>query len=152
MMRIRMLALGAVLLLGAACGGGGEPSQPAGGPTATTGPTGATGTTDDGGGYDRYGGGGGGMGDGGGQNKGDVALQAVNFSFSPADLEVASGTELVVRNAATDTPHTFTVEDTDVDVELSPGDVEDVEIDLDAGTYAFHCRFHSQMTGTLTVT
>lgn len=121
-------ALAALLLLGAACGGDDDGGDENGGGAGETSATGATG------------------GDGGG-----TTLQTVNFSFSPSTLEVASGDEITLENAAADTPHTFTVDDTDIDVELSPGASSSATIDLDPGEYAFHCRFHSQMTGTLTV-
>jgi plastocyanin len=166
------IALVAVLLLGAACASDGGSDAGAGaGSTgvSATGSTGGggTGTTSTGGAYGSGGGGrydygsddnGGGKDDsgtddsaGGGHAGGDVALTADNYAFSPTSLEVASGSEINVENANSGTPHTFTVDGTDVDLELSPGDVEDVEIDLDPGTYSFHCRFHAAMTGTLTV-
>lgn len=119
-----MAVLAAVLLLGAACGGDDDDG---GAPTGETAATGATGDGD------------------------GPTLQALNFSFSPATLEVAAGDEITIENAAADTPHTFTVDGTDLDVELSPGDTASATIDLDAGDYEFRCRFHGQMTGTLTV-
>jgi plastocyanin len=171
------IALVAVLLLGAACandggsdaGAGTGSSGTAGVITGSTG-GGGTGTTSSGGanggggggrydyGNDDKGGGGGkddsGMDDSGGGDHGseDVALTADNFAFSPTTLEVASGSEIYVENANSGTSHTFTVDGTSIDLELSPGDVEDIDIDLDPGTYSFHCRFHASMTGTLTVT
>lgn len=131
--RMRVMAvLAAVLLLGAACGGDdgddGDGDTDGGAATGETAATGATG------------------GDGG-----ETTLQATNFAFSPATLDVAAGDEITIENAATDTPHTFTVDGTDLDVELSPGDSTSATIDLDPGDYEFECRFHSQMTGTLTV-
>ena len=52
------------------------------------------------------------------------------------------------------TPHTFTVEGTDIDVANDPQSSQEVTIDLDPGTYTFFCRFHRAqgMEGTLTVT
>lgn len=130
-MRMRVVAaLAAVLLLGAACGGddGDDGDTDGGDATGETAATGATG------------------GDGG-----ETTLQATNFAFSPATLDVAAGDEITIENASTDTPHTFTVDGTDLDVELSPGDTATETIDLDPGDYEFACRFHAQMTGTLTV-
>jgi plastocyanin len=153
--RIRLVIVAATLALLAAACGSEEPSETAAGDTAT-GPTeAATGATatgptgeDTGGGYG-MGDGGGGDGDGG---SAAASVQANNFSFDPGELEVASGDELEVRNGNANTPHTFTVDGTDVDVELTPLGSETVEIDLDPGEYEFLCRFHPQMTGTLTVT
>jgi len=127
-----VLAVVALLLLGAACtsGSNGEAADGAPSPVAT-GPTGVTGE------------------DGGAAAS---AVRAVNFAFEPSELEVAAGDTLEVRNAASTTPHTFTVLDTDIDVELGGMGSETITVDLDPGTYAFECRFHPQMTGTLTVT
>jgi plastocyanin len=128
----RVLPLIAVLaLVGAACGGDDEPED-----GATTQQTEVEETTtepaDDGG-----------MG---------VVVNANNFSFNPAEVTVASGDTITARNVNPLTPHTFTVEDTDIDVNLSGGTQEDVTIDLDPGEYGFVCTIHGQMTGTLTVT
>lgn len=161
-LRIRLVAaLAAVLLLGAACANddGTEPSggdTGSGGTTAATGATGATGDTMGGGGKDTagYGDAGGGEDDseGDGAAEGEITLQANNYAFDPAEIEVRSGEEISVKNGNANTPHTFTVDGTDIDLELSPLDVEDTTIDLEPGSYAFHCRFHAQMTGTMTVT
>lgn len=131
---VRIVVISAVLLLlAAACGGGeegnGGQTPVATGPTGTTGATGAT-----------------------GEGAAASSVRAVNFGFDPSELEVVSGDTLEVRNAATSTPHTFTVLDTEIDVELGGMESETITIELDPGTYAFECRFHPQMTGTLTVT
>jgi len=127
------LALAALLLVGAACGDGSE-APPADGeqtPVAT-GATGPTGGDDEG--------------------SGAATVQANNFSFDPSELEVPAGTEIEVRNGNANTPHTFTISDTQIDVELGGLGSEIVVLDLDPGTYDFLCRFHPQMTGTITVT
>ena len=162
------IALATVALLGAACANDDGSDSGAGtGSTGTTvtGSTGGDGTTastgstgdDSGGGRYDYGSGGGGNDDSGGGNDsggqdGEVTLTADNFAFAPTAIEAKSGSEISVENANAGTPHTFTVDGTAIDLELSPGDVEDVTIDLDPGAYDFHCRFHASMTGTLTVT
>jgi len=79
-------------------------------------------------------------------------VQANNFAFDPTEASVESGEDLYLKNGNANTPHTFTVEGTDIDVELAPLANDEVKVDLDPGTYEFHCRFHAQMTGTLTVT
>jgi plastocyanin len=83
---------------------------------------------------------------------GGTTVTATDFQFSPGELSVASGDSVTFNNAAEGTPHTFTVDGTDIDVQLDGGASDDVPIELDAGDYDFRCRFHSQMTGTLTVT
>ncbi len=158
--------LAAVALLGAACanddGSGAAASTGARSGSSATAGTGSTGSSGGGGGayggggggrYD-YGNGGGGSGNDGGQGSGGMQgdLTADNFAFAPTSVEAASGTVLHVENANAGTPHSFTVDGTSIDVTLQPGTVEDVRIGLDPGTYAFHCRFHASMTGTLTVT
>ena len=133
-----MIALAALLLLGAACGSdGGTGGGPygGGGASPTTGGGAAGGGEDDG---------------GGGQAA--ATVQVNNFLFAPSNIEVAAGSEIEVKNGNANTPHTFTVEGTDIDLELSPTDSEDVTIDVDPGSYDVICRFHGQMTATLTVT
>lgn len=140
-----MIALAALLLLGAACGSdSGGAGGPYGGGSAspTTGGGAAGGGEDDGGGGEDDGGGG----------SAAATVQVNNFLFAPSNIEVAAGSEIEVKNGNANTPHTFTVEGTDIDLELSPMDSEDVTIDLDPGSYDVICRFHGQMSATLTVT
>ncbi len=142
-----MIALAALLLLGAAWGsgggagggpyGGGGASPTTGGASPTAGGGAAGGGEDDGG--------------GGGSGSAAATVQVNNFLFAPSDIEVAAGSEIEVKNGNANTPHTFTVEGTDIDLELSPMDSEDVTIDLEPGSYDVICRFHGQMTATLTV-
>ncbi|MEX2406831.1 MAG: cupredoxin domain-containing protein [Actinomycetota bacterium] len=134
-----MIALAALLLLGAACGGDGGTGG------GLYGGEGASPTTEGGAA-------GGGEDDGGDMGSAAVTVQVNNFLFAPSDIEVAAGSEIEVKNGNANTPHTFTVEGTDIDLELSPMDSEDVTIDLDPGSYDVICRFHGQMTATLTVT
>jgi plastocyanin len=129
----KVLSLVAVLaLVGVACGGDDEPED-----GVTTQPTDEETTetsepTDDGG--------------------GGTVVTANNFAFTPNEVTVASGDTITARNGNPITPHTFTVEETDIDVSLAAGSSEDVTIDLDPGEYGFVCTIHGQMTGTLTVT
>jgi plastocyanin len=156
------VALAATVVLASACADE-APSEPAAGTgpdggsaaTGASAPTGPTATGGGGGGG--YGGGGGrydyGTDDGGDDmgGGGAVTLTADNFAFDPGAIELAAGSEISVKNANGSTPHTFTVDGTDIDLELDPGEVDSATLDLDAGEYAFFCRFHPQMTGTLTV-
>jgi len=121
---------GAISPGGGIYGGGGATQTGTTAATAATGATGETGTA------------------------ADATVSLSNYQFSPADLEVASGTVLEVVNANRRTPHTFTVVGEDVDVELGPIESETTDIDLEPGTYDVICRFHEGlgMTGTLTVT
>lgn len=84
--------------------------------------------------------------DGGG---GGADLTIVDFSFSPADLSVTEGQTIEVTNIG-ETSHTFTTDDDAIDETIGAG--ETVEIDLTGATSGgFHCRFHPQMLGDLTV-
>ena len=141
------IAFAVLFLLGTACGtesgGGSAGSDGGGGAGGAYGGGGATSTPS--------GAAGGGEDDGGG-GEAAATVQVNNFLFAPSDIEVAAGSEIEVKNGNANTPHTFTVEGTDIDLELSPMDSEDVTIDLDPGSYDVICRFHGQMTATLTVT
>jgi plastocyanin len=115
-------ALFAVTLLASACGGDdATPDQNGGSPTDSP--------ADDGG--------------------GGADLTIVDFSFSPAELSVTDGQTITVANIG-ENSHTFTTDDEAVDETIGAG--ESVEITLTGVTSgSFHCEFHSQMTGTLTV-
>jgi plastocyanin len=124
---IRVLAaVFALSLLAAACGGEEEDGLQGGSPTDTETET-PTETEGDGG----------------------ADLTIVDFGFSPADLTVADGDTITVTNIG-DTSHTFTTDDGAIDETVGPGDEIDVEIS-GVDSQGFHCRFHSQMTGNLTV-
>ena len=165
-LRGRMLALTFLLaVVAAACGGNANDAGGSGGPetAATTGASSSTGSTGSSDGAGRYGGygdstgasgenGDHSMGSGEGESENSPTVQANNFAFDPTDASVESGEDLYLKNGNANTPHTFTVDGTDIDVELAPLASDEVKLDLDPGTYRFHCRFHSQMTGTLTVT
>jgi plastocyanin len=85
-------------------------------------------------------------GDGGG---GGADLTIVDFGFSPTELSVSEGQTITVSNIG-ESSHTFTTDDDAVDETIGAG--ETVEITLTGvASGGFHCRFHSQMTGTLTV-
>jgi plastocyanin len=131
--RIALVAgIVALAALAAACGGGGDetttPPATTGGGT-TTSP--AASPTETGGGT-------------------EATLSIVDFSFSPPSVSVASGGTIEVTNNG-QAPHTFTVDNTDVDESFDAGASQSVPIDLDPGDYPFHCKIHPNMTGTLTV-
>jgi plastocyanin len=75
------------------------------------------------------------------------------FAFAPDPITTTAGQGLSLRNADGSVPHTFTVRDTDVDVEVGPGDTVETTIDLAPGDYDVFCRFHEGqgMTASLTV-
>jgi plastocyanin len=98
------------------------------------------------GGDDGNGGGGGG---GGGTA---TSLSMVDNAFEPADLTVAAGSSLEVSNDG-QAPHNITIEGTDIDEDVDPGQSTSITIDAEAGEYTMFCEFHraAGMEGTVTV-
>ena len=80
---------------------------------------------------------------------GGYDLTIVDFAFSPTELSVTEGQTISITNTG-DVSHTFTTDDGAVDQTISPGETADVTL-TGVTSGGFHCRFHSQMTGTLTV-
>ena len=75
----------------------------------------------------------------------EVEVEVDDFYFGPTVLEGDAGQTLTVTlfNEG-DAPHTFTVDELDVDEELQPGD-EGVTAEVtfpDSGALVFYCRFH----------
>jgi plastocyanin len=76
----------------------------------------------------------------------DAAADAVvvmgDFEFDEEQYTFEPGTTVLVRN---EDPflHTFTVDDLDIDVTLSPGSEELVEIPSEPGAYVLYCRPHT---------
>ena len=85
---------------------------------------------------------------------GGKTLTQVNYQFTPAKFTVHQGDTITVSDTNATTPHTFTVEGTDIDVANDAQSSQEVTIDLEPATYTFFCRFHRAqgMEGTLTVT
>ena len=80
---------------------------------------------------------------------GGADLTIVDFSFSPAELSVTEGQTITVTNIG-ETSHTFTTDDDAIDETIGAGDTVEIEL-TGVSSGGFVCRFHSQMTGTLTV-
>ena len=80
---------------------------------------------------------------------GGADLTIVDFGFSPTELSVTEGQTISINNTG-DVAHTFTTDDGAVDQTISPGETVDVTL-TGVTSGGFHCRFHTQMTGTLTV-
>jgi len=148
----------ALMLLGAACANDDGGNAGAGGATggAVTGGTGSSGSSGGGaygggGGYGSSGGMTGSTSTGGGSSV--LTLTQVNYQFTPAKITVHQGDTITVSDTNPNTPHTFTVTGTDIDVSNDAMSSQDVTIDLAPGTYPFICRFHESqgMTGTLVV-
>jgi plastocyanin len=80
---------------------------------------------------------------------GGADLTIVDFGFSPTELSVTEGQTITVTNIG-ETSHTFTTDDGAIDQTIAPGDTVPITL-TGVTTGGFHCRFHSQMVGTLTV-
>jgi plastocyanin len=82
---------------------------------------------------------------------GDSTVTIQDFAFGPAELSVAAGTTVTFVNNDT-TAHTATADDGSWDTgTIEPGASATVTLDA-AGTFAYHCQFHPNMTATITVT
>jgi plastocyanin len=85
----------------------------------------------------------------GGDGGGGADLTTVDFGFSPSQLSVTEGQTITVTNIG-ESSHTFTTDDGAIDETIGVG--ETVEITLTGvSSGGFHCEFHPQMMGTLTV-
>jgi plastocyanin len=82
-------------------------------------------------------------------------VEVDDFYFEPTVLEGEAGQALTVNVANEgDAPHTFTVDELQIDQELQPGDSGTVEVSFpDSGALVFYCRFHADggMLGGLSV-
>ncbi|MEP6624427.1 MAG: cupredoxin domain-containing protein [Acidimicrobiia bacterium] len=72
-----------------------------------------------------------------------------NFAFTPTRLSVAQGTMLAITNADA-TAHTFSARDGSFDTLVAPGATKTIRLDQ-AGTFAYSCKIHPSMKGTLVV-
>jgi plastocyanin len=74
-----------------------------------------------------------------------------DFAFRPDCLQASQGARIALRNTG-DAPHTFTVEDTTVDISLPAGSRADASLlGVEPGRYAVTCTFHPEMRATLIV-
>ncbi|PVH27975.1 cupredoxin domain-containing protein [Pararhodobacter oceanensis] len=73
------------------------------------------------------------------------------FAFSPASLSIAAGDTVTFTNNDA-APHTATAQSAGLDTgTLNSGDSESLTFNT-PGTFAYRCRFHPAMRGTVTVT
>jgi len=73
-----------------------------------------------------------------------VEITLKDFSFTPGKLQVEAGKELEIRlTNPGDAPHTFTIEEFDVDAELqSRAETTVLVTPAEAGRFTYYCRFH----------
>jgi plastocyanin len=83
---------------------------------------------------------------------GGTGLSMVDNAFQPADLTVTAGDTLEVSNDG-QAEHNITIEGTDVDEDVAPGDSTSITVDTEPGEYTMFCEYHRAggMEGTVTV-
>jgi plastocyanin len=88
---------------------------------------------------------------------GPVPIDIADFKFTPASVQIYQGDSVLFTWKGPDTNHSATGADFDSDAGKSPGSVLHPPGDTyavtfsKAGTFSFHCKVHSNMTGTVTV-
>ena len=75
----------------------------------------------------------------------DATITVRDFEFDPSTVTIPSGGTIQITNEGSAT-HSFTMDDDSVTQDIDPGSTVTVTVTT-AGP--FHCRFHSQMTGTV---
>jgi plastocyanin len=91
--------------------------------------------------------GGGNGGDGGGATD---SVTMVDNEFQPSSFTAAS-TSVTVTNEG-EALHSFTLPDGDIDQDVQAGESAEIDLSgLDAGSYDFNCKYHPEMTGSVTV-
>jgi len=78
-------------------------------------------------------------------------VNIVNFAYSPASTPIKPGDKIIWVNNS-NTKHTVTSDGgaASFDYTVAPGREAELRFDT-AGTYTYHCTFHSQMTGKIEV-
>jgi plastocyanin len=90
----------------------------------------------------------GGDGDGGGSTTDSLTM--VDNEFQPSEFTAASDS-LSVTNEG-EALHSFTLPDGNIDEDVQAGQSADIDLSgLDPGTFDFVCKYHPEMTGSLTV-
>ena len=80
-----------------------------------------------------------------------TSVELADFAFRPDCFSADAGATIALDNTG-DAPHTFTVEGTEVDVNVDAGSSGEADLaTVDPGTYPVTCTFHPQMEATLTV-
>jgi plastocyanin len=83
---------------------------------------------------------------------GGGTLSMIDNEFDPASLTVSAGDSLEVSNDGSN-PHNITIEGTEIDEDVEPGQSTSVSIDAEPGEYTMFCEYHRSggMEGTVTV-
>jgi len=81
---------------------------------------------------------------------GTVAVAIKDFAFGPADIQAKVDDTVTFTNGDS-APHTATLDDGSCSTGTINSGASDGLMFTAAGTYPFHCKIHSQMKGTITV-
>ncbi len=83
---------------------------------------------------------------------GGTTITIQSFAFQPNALTLPPGQVTLSVTNDDSTLHSFTLDDGSVSQDIQPGTTQQVAITVpSSGTIGFHCRIHSSMTGTITV-
>ena len=88
----------------------------------------------------------------GGEQTNTITITVSGNAFDPATAQATAGNVVFDVTNQDSVQHTFTIDGTDVNIALDPNGSGTAEAELAAGTYQWHCKIHTSMTGTLTVT
>lgn len=80
----------------------------------------------------------------------DVRIRMVDMAFVPSEVTVRAGDTVEWVNEDI-LDHTATDKDDKWNVDVAVGKIGRIEM-RQAGTFAYYCRFHPNMTGTIHVT
>jgi plastocyanin len=87
---------------------------------------------------------------GGGGGETTNSVNMVDNAFEPSEFTAASDS-LTVTNEG-QALHSFTVGEAGIDQDVQAGDSVDIDLaGVEAGTFDLQCKYHPEMTGTLTV-
>jgi plastocyanin len=87
---------------------------------------------------------------GGGPGPTTDSIAMVDNEFQPADFSAASDSVTVTNDGQT--LHNFTLSAADLDEDVQPGDTTDVDLSgLGPGSYDLECKYHPEMTGSVTI-
>jgi plastocyanin len=86
---------------------------------------------------------------GGGETTG--ALTMVDNEFQPSEFTAAGDSTLSVTNEG-QALHNLTVAEGGIDQDVQAGESADVDLSgVQAGTYDLSCKYHPEMTGSITI-
>ena len=87
---------------------------------------------------------------GGGGGESTDALTMVDNEFQPSEFTAASDTLSVTNEGQA--LHNLIVAEGGIDQDVQPGESADVDLSgVQAGTYDLSCKYHPEMTGSITI-